>query len=68
MTRFNVLPRSTRLSIQSYEISSESVSGAPLVLPFEEILKRPQQGREADIILAEEYLQGYMHWVWQFMD
>jgi hypothetical protein len=53
---------------QSIEISPESVSGAPLVLPFEELLERPRQGREADIILAEEQLLVCMRWVWQFMD
>ncbi|KAF4154391.1 hypothetical protein CNMCM6936_008754 [Aspergillus lentulus] len=53
---------------QTIEISPESVSGAPLVLSFEELLERPRQGREADIILAEEQLRGCMCWVWQFMD
>jgi hypothetical protein len=67
------LPHQPEASLQAYaaqtiEISSESVSGAPLVLPFEELLERPRQGREADIILAEEPLRVGMRWVWQFMD
>ncbi|GIJ99687.1 hypothetical protein Aspvir_003689 [Aspergillus viridinutans] len=53
---------------QTLEISSESVSGAPLVLPFEELLERPRRGRETDIILAEEQLRCCVRWVWQFMD
>ncbi|GAQ09903.1 hypothetical protein ALT_7224 [Aspergillus lentulus] len=53
---------------QTTEISPESVSGAPLVLSFEELLERPRQGREADIVLAAEQLRGCMCWVWQFMD
>ncbi|PKX97713.1 uncharacterized protein P174DRAFT_449293 [Aspergillus novofumigatus IBT 16806] len=53
---------------QTFAISPESVSGAPLVLPFEEPPERPRQGREADIILAEEQLRVCMRWVWQFMD
>ncbi|GIJ86344.1 hypothetical protein Asppvi_005231 [Aspergillus pseudoviridinutans] len=67
------LPRQPEASLhahsaQTIEIRPESVSGAPLVLPFEELLERPRQGRETDIVLAEEQLRLCLRWVWQLMD
>ncbi|KAF7173838.1 hypothetical protein CNMCM5623_006051 [Aspergillus felis] len=73
LTHQRQLPRQPEASPQAYaaqtiEISSESVSGTPLVLHFEELLERPRQGREADIVVGEEQLRVCMRWVWQLMD
>ncbi|GFF26971.1 hypothetical protein IFM61606_09859 [Aspergillus udagawae] len=66
------LPPQAEAPLQAYaaqtiEISSESISGAPLVLPFEELLERPRQGKETDIVLAGEQIRACMSWVWQWM-
>ncbi|RHZ49643.1 uncharacterized protein CDV56_103353 [Aspergillus thermomutatus] len=53
---------------QTTEISSDTASGTPLVLPFEELFNRPPQGRETDIVLAEEQLRCCMRWAWQLAD
>ncbi|GIC89078.1 uncharacterized protein Aud_005480 [Aspergillus udagawae] len=66
------LPPQAEAPLQAYaaqtiEISSESISGVPLVLPLEELLERPRQGKETDIVLAEEQLRACMSWMWQWM-
>jgi hypothetical protein len=64
------LPRQPEASPQAHaaqtiEISPEPAYEAPLVLPFEELLDRPRQGKETDIVLTKERLRESLHFVWE---
>lgn len=43
---------------QELQITPYSVDGAPLVLPFEEVMRRPPVKNETDIVLNEVVLMG----------